>query len=115
VLGCGAIDVDEVARGSQIVWDEVELQIRGKLGALKVFDEIEDDAVVWRMGYPHSACLKVLVLLVVEVMSMDPSSDAIRALEDMNEVACALEKEGSIEACHPTSDNSNRGWTNGHL
>jgi hypothetical protein len=60
------------------------------------------------MGYPHSARLKVLVLLVVEVMSMDASSHAICALEDMDKVACASEKEGSIKACHPTSNDSNR-------
>jgi hypothetical protein len=41
------IDVDEVAGGSQIVWDEVDLHIRGELGALKVFDEVKDNAVVW--------------------------------------------------------------------
>lgn len=44
--GRGAIEVYEVARGSQLVWNEVDLQIRWKLGALKVFDEFEDNAVV---------------------------------------------------------------------
>lgn len=59
------------------------------------------------MRYPHGACLKVLVLLVIEIMSMDASSHAIRAFEDMDEVARALEKEGRIETRDPSSDNSN--------
>jgi hypothetical protein len=48
-----------------------------------------------------------LVLLVVEIMSMDASSHAIRAFEDMDEVTRALEKEGRIETRDPGSDNSN--------
>jgi hypothetical protein len=67
------------------------------------------------MGYPHSACFKVLVFLVVEVMSMDAPSHTIRTLEDMNEVACASEKEGSVKTCHPTSNNSNRELFESHL
>lgn len=67
------------------------------------------------MGYPHCACLEVLVLLVVEIMGVDASSYAIRAFEDMNEVACTLEKEGSIKTRHATSDNSHRKRSRGHL
>jgi hypothetical protein len=46
MFGCGAIDVDKVASGSQIVWDEIDLHVRGKLRALEVFDEVEDNAVM---------------------------------------------------------------------
>jgi hypothetical protein len=67
------------------------------------------------MGYPHGACLKVLVLLAVEIMSMDASSHAIRSFEDMDEVACTLEKEGRIKTRHPTSDYSNRKLSRRHL
>jgi hypothetical protein len=49
-----------------------------------------------------------LILLVVEVMCVNASSQAICALEDMDEMACALEKEGCIKTCNTTSDNSDR-------
>jgi len=41
------INVDEVARGGQVVGDEVDMHIRGKLRAFEVFDEIEDDVMMW--------------------------------------------------------------------
>lgn len=41
-------------------------------------------------------------------MCVDASSQAICALKDMDEMACALEKEGSIKTCYSTSDDSDR-------
>jgi len=75
---------------------------------LKVFDKIEDDVMMWRMGYPHSPCLEVLILLIVEVVGINASSYAVCAFEDMDAVACTSEKEGSVETCHSTSNNSDR-------
>jgi hypothetical protein len=53
--------------------------------------------MLWRIGYPHSACLKVLVLRALCVDA--PSSDL--CLEKMDEMACTLEKEGSKKTYHP--------------
>jgi hypothetical protein len=60
-----------------MVGDEVDLHVRGKFGALEVFDEFEDDALMWGMGYPHGAGFKVLVLFITEVVGMDASSQAV--------------------------------------
>ena len=67
------------------------------------------------MGYPHGTSLKILILLVVEIVCIDASSDAIGALKDMDPVTCTLEKECRIKTCCAASDNSNIERTRGYL
>jgi len=67
------------------------------------------------MGYPHSSSLEVLIILVVEVVGINPSSYAICALKDMDDVASTLEKDRGIKTCHAPSNDSNRKRFESHL